>query len=538
MVGRIFRFFLGGILVVGLLCSEVVAVEFPTTGFVGEVGPSPPLNSPENFPQEASADTPTPPRDVPLPSAPAEAQANGSEANEVADGKPTGPAERLAELQKEIEAIRSEWDDFQADLTEESKEKSKRPSTKIGGRVHLDYWDFTESDPGINFIENDDANFDPQNRWLFRRIRLEMAGTVPQNMFWRMQIDFNNPQTPEIKDVYLGWSGLPNNHRLILGNQKRPLGLDHLNSSRFNVFIERPLTVETFNEDARRFGLAMYGHTDDESLAWTYGVYNLENIATDGRFIGDDLQAGLYGRLFGSPWYDKTSGGRGYWHMAIAGAVADPDGDGEFDLDDNRNEARFRTRPLARSDQRWLNTTRIPGADRYEVLAFESMLNIGAFQLTSEYFFTTLQRSNTTPIRAGGPFDATLDSDLFFHGGYVYASYFLTGEHMPYNRTGGVLRRVKPFENFFLVDRCNGQRGSGWGAWQVGLRYDHLDLTDGGVNGGVGDMLTVGLNWYWTAYSKVQNNVIFGTIDQSGLAGPDHDGGDFVIMGSRFMIDF
>jgi len=73
---------------------------------------------------------------------------------------------------------------------------------------------------------------------------------------------------------------------------------------------------------------------------------------------------------------------------------------------------------------------------------------------------------------------------------------------------------------------------------QVALRYDHLDLTDGGVNGGVGNMVTAGLNWHWTAYSKLQTNAIWGTIDQSGNAGPNFNGGDFAILGMRFMIDF
>jgi len=255
-------------------------------------------------------------------------------------------------------------------------------------------------------------------------------------------------------------------------------------------------------------------------------MYNLENINTDGRFIGDALQMGGYGRLWASPWYDETSGGRGYWHMAIAGAVAKPDGDGETDLDTNRNEGRFRTRPLARSSRRWLNTGRIEGADWYEVLAFESIFNAGALQITGEYFLTPMQRD-----------DVVDDEDLFFHGGYVYLSYFLTGEHNPYTRSSGTLGRVKPFENFFLVDRCTGGHGWGFGALQLAVRYDHLDLSDGNVQGGVGDMVTLGTNWHWTAYSKVQTNVILGTIDESGNAGP-LDGGEFVIWGARYMIDF
>ena len=365
----------------------------------------------------------------------------------------------------------------------------------------------------------------PKNPML--SLPLELEGKIPQNMLWRMQIDFNNPAAAEYKDVYLGWNDLPGNHTFLIGNQKRPLGLDHINSSRFNVFAERPLVVESFNEDARRIGAALYGHSDDESANWRFGFYNLENTSTNGRYIGDSLQLGGYGRYAASPWYDETSGGRGYLHLAFAGAVARPDGDVSAG-DRNSNEARFRTRPLARSDSRWLDTGRIAGAQWFEILGIEAMLNVGPFQLTSEYMANFVQRDNLTPGTG---------QDLFFHGFYVYASYFLTGEHMTYDRVKGTLGRVKPFENFFLVERLSGGTGQGWGALQLAIRYDHLDLTDQNIGGGVANSTTLGLNWHWNAYSKVQVNLIHGDISDHRPVG-GFDGGEYWIAGTRFMCDF
>lgn len=438
----------------------------------------------------------------------------------------TGDVEALTE---KLEALQARFNELDEEREADAAAKKKKSNYRLTGRVHIDQWQFAESDPGVNFIERGQYDLDPADRFVFRRLRLELAGEVPQNMIFRMQVDFNRPQTPEIKDAYIGWTNLPYNQTLVLGNQKRPLGLDHLNSSRYNVFAERPLAVETFNEDARRFGLTMYGHSDDESLGWAYGLYNLDNIATTGRYIGDAAQFGGYSRLWRSPWYDETSGGRGYWHVALAGALAKPDGDAVENFNVNENEARFRTRPLARSSERWLNTGRIDGAEWYQVLAVENMLNLGSLQITGEYFLTPLQRDDSV---------APANQDLFFHGGYIFASYFLTGEHVPYDRTSGTIGRVRPHENFFLVDRFCGGDGHGWGAVQVALRYDYLDLTDGDIRGGVGNMITAGLNWHWTAYSKVQNNLIFGDISESGLMGPATDNGQFVIFGSRFMLDF
>lgn len=444
------------------------------------------------------------------------------------------PRADYEELLNRVDELESSWTGYVEDQKADAEANKKKTSYKLNGRVHLDQWSFTQSDPGVNFLESGNPLQDPQDRWNFRRIRLTYTGTVPGNMLFRMMIDFNNPNEPELKDCFLGFDNLPNNQQLLIGNQKRPIGLDHLNSSRHNVFIERPLAVETFNEDARRLGACVYGYTDDTVFNWRYGPFLLENIADDGRYRGDFDESGLYGRLAASPWYDEISGGRGYYHCAIAGSVNQTDGDGTIDDDDNDNEARFRTRPLARSTSRWWDTGRILGANTYQQLAFESMLNIGAFQLTGEWIHTWLQRD------ASGGFNG---DDLYFHGGYLYANYFLTGEFIPLKRTAGVIDRVKPFENFFVVERCRGGTGTGWGALSVGIRADYLDLSDSDIRGGDGYAITASTNWYWTAHSKLQTNFIVGEIDNAGqgrangplLAGVE---GDFNILGFRYMIDF
>ena len=47
-------------------------------------------------------------------------------------------------------------------------------------------------------------------------------------------------------------------------------------------------------------------------------------------------------------------------------------------------------------------------------------------------------------------------------------SYFLTGEHRPYDRTAGKFNRVIPFENFFRVRTECGEIVTGMGAWEQG----------------------------------------------------------------------
>ena len=305
------------------------------------------------------------------------------------------------------------------------------------------------------------------------------------------------------------------------------MGLDHLNSSRFNVFMERPLVVEAFNEDARRLGIAAYNSSEDLAYHWQYGLYALENPALDGKVIGDSMQLSGNVRLASSPWYDDSSGGRGYFHWAISGMLAKPDGDVGA-ADTNANGGRFRTRAELRSNSRWIDTGTIAGADWYEILGLEAILNVGPLQVVGEYQSNWMQRDTVT---------AGSGSDLNFHGAYVYVAYMLTGEHVPYRRTSGTIDRVKPFENFFRVDTCNDGIAGGWGAWQVALRYSYLDLTDNDIRGGVENNATLGLVWYLNAYSSLQVNAIYGDIEDRAPVGGFTDG-HFTALGTRLRVNF
>jgi phosphate-selective porin OprO/OprP len=455
----------------------------------------------------------------------AERQIEALEASLHSPSYPTGlNANTWTSVDKRLSALEAKG--------EEETKKDDKPTLKINGRIHADYWNFVDDSPGIGFFEHpdpaaDNYGTDPEDRLFFRRIRLSFQGDAFENMLYRMQIDFNTPDSGEIKDVYIGFKELPIFGTLLIGNQKRPIGLDHLNSSRFNVFIERPLVVEAFNEDARRLGIAAYNYSPDESLNWRYGIYALENASRDGKVIGDSMQLSGNARLAGSPWYDEYSGGRGYFHWAVSGMVAKPDGDVD-PADANANEGRFRTRAELRSDRRWIDTGRIAGADWYEILGLEAILNIGALQVVGEYQTNWVQRDGVT---AGtGP-------DLNFHGGYVYVAYMLTGEHVPYERTSGTIGRVRPFENFFLVRNCDDGVSAGWGAWQIALRYSYLDLTDNDILGGVENNATLGLVWYFNSHSSLQFNAVYGDIDSREPVG-GFTGGHFTALGTRLRLNF
>ena len=411
---------------------------------------------------------------------------------------------------------------LQAQIDELTKAQKSMPTTggprssiKLFGRIHLDYWNSADSDPGTNVFETGSPDLDPQNNIEFRRARIGVSGDIQSNMLYKIEIDFGHPSEFAFKDMVLGWKDLPTVQTVLLGNQKRPYGLDHLNSSRYNVFLERPFSVEAFNQDARRLGLTSNGMSEDQEWNWRYGFYNMRDWAKDGEYVGDTLQPEFAGRLANTLWYEDE--GRDYAHWALSGTYARPNGDGV--PGDASNEGRFRTRPEARTQSRWIDTGRIDGIDNYVLAGAEGVVNVGPFQVTAE-----LQNSWV---------DRDARSNPTFWGGYIYVSHFLTGEHIPWSRKNGILGRVKPNHNV-------GTGGSG--AWQVALRYSEADFSDKDIRGGAGDALTLGLNWHWNANARMQFNYTRGSI--SGRSVLDDDatdvftGGDYEFLGVRFMVDF
>lgn len=389
----------------------------------------------------------------------------------------------------------------------------KSPKLQIFGRTHLDYWAIPEADSTLFPLEGGN----PQDRFAFRRLRLGVKGNLTDNMFYKYEGEFAGGNNVEYRDAYIGFDHLPAFNKVIIGNHKRPYGLDHLNSSRYNVFLERPFVVEAFNQDARRLGISSNGVSENEKWNWRYGVWNQVYTQNSAGYIGDHYQLELAGRMAHTAWYDETSEGRGYAHFAISGMYGVPDGR----PGSTNNAARYRTRPEARTANRWLNTDFIANADTNTLIGLESAINIGAFQFVGEYLQATVDRT-------GGA-----APDVTFDGGYIQASYFLTGEHIPWERSTGTIGRIKPFQNFFSVRDCDGCKQRGWGAWQVATRYSTIDLTDGDIIGGVGNAWTFGLNWYWNPYARVQMNYSIGDIDRAPVGQ-----GDYSIIGVRMMVDF
>ena len=425
--------------------------------------------------------------------------------------------ERIEALESQVAVRDEEFYEFkEVDII-------KKPTIKIFGRAMIDYWGFPSDSPLVNWVGGNYPN-NPHSFIGFRRLRLGAKGHVSENMEYKLQMEFAQPDQITFKDAYLGWLNLPWNDKILVGNQKRPYGLAHLDSSRYMVFMERPFVVDAFNNDARRLGVEAYGYSEDERWNWRYGGFDMQNVAKFGRIYSNKFEPEVAGRIANTIWYDEMSGGRGYAHWALSGAVCFPNGTEE--------SAQFKTRPEAYAETSWYDTGQIANGDTYQLGGVEGVINVNRLSVVGEYMGVQMQRTATTPLN--------------FHGGYLYVAYWLTNDYSPWNRQRGVLKRTKPNENFFIVRTEDGSRMRGWGAWQIAGRFSRGDFSDQNIDGGIGQSFSFALNWWWNPYARMQFNYINGAISQRDTAttggGAMPAGvptsGNYNCFGTQFMIDW
>jgi phosphate-selective porin OprO/OprP len=148
----------------------------------------------------------------------------------------------------------------------------------------------------------------------------------------------------------------------------------------------------------------------------------------------------------------------------------------------------------------------------------ELALVVGPLSVQAEYFCANVDRD--------------LGGSLSFGGFYAYASYSITGESRVYNPSDASFGTVRPKRNFAL------KRGSGWGSWEVALRYSSLDLNDNEIRGGAEKNVTFGLNWQLDPNIRIMFNYVHAHVDETTLGTQPLVKGDTNIYMMRFQIAY
>ena len=111
---------------------------------------------------------------------------------------------------------------------------------------------------------------------------------------------------------------------------------------------------------------------------------------------------------------------------------------------------------------------------------------------------------------------------LNFAGWYAQAGYFLTDDSRAATYADGVFGRVDPHGRY--------------GAWQLALRYDAVNLNDADFVGGEEANLTAGLNWYANRFLRMSMNYV--EVLKLHRPGSPHDGDRPDMLVARVWLNF
>ena len=234
-------------------------------------------------------------------------------------------------------------------------------------------------------------------------------------------------------------------------------------------------------------------------MTWSTGIF----ASTGNEVLGNDSGlAQLMGRITGLPIASGPEDKLSLLHLGLSASA----------LISGDSTVRYRSRPESFLAPVQVDTHEIR-AQGAVLIGLEAAIVRGPLSVQGEYIGTQVARDHGPSVRFGG--------------GYVSASYFMTGEIRPYDRSAGLFGRLKPLRPLSF-------RGDGWGAWELVARYSSLDLDDRNIRGGTQKIVTLGTNWYWNPYVKLRFNYERAAID---LPRNDGDGRLHIFQG-RFELDF
>jgi len=309
-----------------------------------------------------------------------------------------------------------------------------------------------------------------------RRAELVLKGKGPGMWNWVVGYDARADKWLDVNAQYK-FSGFT---FVRFGQYKQPNSFEELSSTKNNDFISKAMTTN-LQGVARRFGLAAGTGADNWTI--TGSVFTREMT----RNLGEGNGWGARGTW--APILDSGSIlhlGLSYVNYDARDAGSAPGATPVFDGDDR---ARWRVRPDADlAVNRLVDSGQFTDADNISTLGLEGVWVHGPFKVQSEYMKTNSTRS--------------AHDDFDFDSWYVSGLWNITGETWGYK--DGVTTTPLPSE-------------PSSGMWQLGVRYDHVDLNDGhlltptsidGVLGGKEDNWTIGVNWYLRSNFKLAANYV------------------------------
>lgn len=326
---------------------------------------------------------------------------------------------------------------------------------RLGGRLHLDAGVFTGNNPR------------PDEDLELRRARVSLALRFQRE--WRGLVDYDFGRSEGVKNLWLRWQG-ESPWQVTAGAHQSPFSMEEVTSSNHSVFLERSLA----NALTPGYLVGLSGSWREGDSAFGVGIFG-DSLENEPRRRAEGV--GVVGR-------GTTSFLRSKENLVHAGA--------SVELRDVESGSRFRlrTRPeTALGDQRLVDTRNLDDVDFVSTAGAELAWRHRRLLGQAEWIVSHVSLPSENPT---------------FTGAYAQISGFLTDHNRPYSTRRG---------RFANPDLEPGEQ-----AFELGLRFSHLDLTDGAIEGGVERNVTLGGTWYLGQHLRVLSNAVL------AFARPDRDG--------------
>jgi phosphate-selective porin OprO and OprP len=343
-------------------------------------------------------------------------------------------------------------------------------SINVWGRV--DFRAFNHSSIGIN-------------EFLVRYARVNFRGVLGDwGYLVGAKVEGRTSSLWEAWIEYRRWKSV----RFRAGQYKEPFSYEQLLQAAWLPFLERALGPTNLTP-ARDIGLQMYGSGWGDRLSYAVGIFNGDGPNTTDTNTSKEAA----GRLLLTPWYTSCN----IWvkNLSVGGSfttamVNHSLADKVFVTEPDTPFVTFGTAPGTRSVfqrghlQRW---------------GFETEWMIKWFKFYAEYIWN--KRHNIVGVFTAPPpvMVRMRHADMINTSWYAAALVVLTGENEVRN---GPIAPCHP------LGHCGG-----WGAWELGFRYDTFHTNDAPFREQIVEgtravhSWTAGLNWYPTVHIKMAANV-------------------------------
>jgi phosphate-selective porin OprO/OprP len=399
----------------------------------------------------------------------------------------------------------------------------KYPSVQVGGVFQVNSVFFSQTATNRDTVGNE-----PDGSGI-RRARLTAFGSVSENIDYRFQFDLGDFGRPTVTDMYMDVKDVPLLGKVRIGNWKQPFSLEEITSFRFNPFLNRS-SIFLFHP-FRRTGVGFYDWSEDGKWTWAASAFRGFND-----FYGNDLTDiqgyGGVGRLTHCFYYEND--GAEVLHFGASYSVIAPSNQnlvfgtfGGFAPELGLIQGQYtgpttNTSPGFRQNQSMVSTGKALTRTYYDEKTLKNVA--GPYGGTINY-----QDFHIESAWVRGPLSIQAEGDLvpvtlangttpLFAGGYIFATYFLTGEHRTYDRNLAIFDRIQP--------KTNSRTGHLFGgAWELAARLNYISLNNINKNGVAvygGTLIdpTFGVNWYLNPYTKFTMNYIPAYLNRA-LAGPN-----------------